>query len=243
MNNGFFLLFLILSLIAEIVGTVGGFGSSVFFVPIANMFVDFKSVLGITAVFHIASNTSKLLLFRKGFNKYLLIYIGIPAVIMVIFGGVMSKYIREEILQGAFAVFMIVLSLFFLVFKNVVVMPNKTNAIVGGSTSGFLAGVLGSGGAIRGLTMVAFNIEKEQFVATSAAIDFAVDLSRAVVYFINGYMHTEHTHYMVSLVVIGFTGTWLGKKVLKNISQEKFKTIVLLLILAIGVFMLFQLVR
>lgn len=234
--NAAFLLFLILSLLAEILGTIGGFGSSVYFVPLANLFLDFKSVLGITAIFHLSSNLSKIFLFRKGLNKYLMIYIGIPAVVMVILGGIVSKVLDERVLQYAFAIFIIVLSLFFLVFKNYVVNPDKKNAILGGSASGFLAGVLGSGGAIRGLTMVAFNVEKEQFVATSAMIDFAVDFSRTIVYYFNGYMHAEHLHYMIALIVIGFVGTWLGKLVLKRISQERFKSIVLVLLLGIGVF-------
>ena len=33
--------FLLLSLLAEIIGTIGGFGSSVFFVLIANFYFDF----------------------------------------------------------------------------------------------------------------------------------------------------------------------------------------------------------
>lgn len=232
------LLFILLSLIAEILGTIGGFGSSVFFVPLANLFLDFKSVLGITAIFHLSSNISKLLLFKKGLNKFLLLYIGVPAVIMVITGGVLSNYINEQILQIAFAIFIIVTSIFFLVFNKYVLTPNKKNAIIGGTASGFLAGVLGTGGAIRGITMVAFNIEKEQFIATSAAIDFAVDFSRTVVYFMNGYMQMQHMKYMVSLIIIGFVGTWIGKQVLKNISQEKFKGIVLYLLLGIGIFSL-----
>ncbi len=232
------LLFILLSLIAEILGTIGGFGSSVYFVPLANLFLDFKSVLGITAIFHLSSNISKLLLFKKGLNKFLLLYIGVPAVIMVITGGVLSNYINEQILQIAFAIFIIITSVFFLVFNKFVLTPNKKNAIVGGTASGFLAGVLGTGGAIRGITMVAFNIEKEQFIATSAAIDFAVDFSRTVVYFMNGYMQVQHMKYMVSLIIIGFIGTWIGKQVLMNISQEKFKGIVLYLLLGIGIFSL-----
>jgi len=58
------LLFLALALLAEILGTLGGFGSSVFFVPIANLFFDFESVLDITALFHLSGNLSKLGLFR-----------------------------------------------------------------------------------------------------------------------------------------------------------------------------------
>jgi uncharacterized membrane protein YfcA len=62
-------LFLLLALLAEIIGTVGGFGSSVFFVPVANFYFDFQTVLGITALFHVASNLSKIAMFRKELTK------------------------------------------------------------------------------------------------------------------------------------------------------------------------------
>jgi len=233
-----FLLFLLLSLLAEVLGTVGGFGSSVFFVPFANIFIDFKSVLGVTAVFHLSSNISKLLLFKDGLDKRLLTYIGIPAVVFVIIGGILSKYIDETVLKLSFAIFIIVTSLFFLLFRSFVIRATNRNAIAGGTVSGFLAGVLGTGGAVRGLTMVAFNIEKSVFVATSAAIDFAVDFSRTVVYFFNGYIHAEHAKYMVGLLVIGFVGSWIGKQLLQRISQQWFKTIVLMLLLAVGLYSL-----
>ncbi|MDG2450373.1 MAG: sulfite exporter TauE/SafE family protein, partial [Saprospiraceae bacterium] len=70
--------FLILTFVAEVLGTIGGFGSSVFFVPIANIYFDFHSVLGLTAIFHVASNLSKITLFRQGVNKSLIFYIGLP---------------------------------------------------------------------------------------------------------------------------------------------------------------------
>ena len=57
--------FILLAFIAEILGTVGGFGSSLFFVPIASYFLDFHSVLGITALFHVSSNLAKIALDRK----------------------------------------------------------------------------------------------------------------------------------------------------------------------------------
>ena len=88
-------LFLLLALLAEIIGTVGGFGSSVFFVPVANFYFDFQTVLGITALFHVASNLSKIAMFKKGIDKKLIIYLGIPAVIFVIVGGVIAKYLNE----------------------------------------------------------------------------------------------------------------------------------------------------
>ena len=51
-------LFYFLALIAEILGTLSGFGSSILFVPLASYFFDVKEVLGITAMFHVFSNLS-----------------------------------------------------------------------------------------------------------------------------------------------------------------------------------------
>ncbi|MBY0433276.1 MAG: hypothetical protein K2U26_04110, partial [Cyclobacteriaceae bacterium] len=69
-------LFILLALLAEILGTVGGFGSSLFFIPIASYFLDFHSVLGITALFHVTSNISKIFLFKKGVDKRLIVQLG-----------------------------------------------------------------------------------------------------------------------------------------------------------------------
>ena len=123
----------------------------------------------------------------------------------------------------------------FLVKSKLVVPPNKRNSIIGGSLSGFSAGLLGTGGAIRGLTMAAFNLEKSAFIATSALIDFMIDASRAVVYYKNGFIHQHDMIYVPFLFVIGFVGTFIGKKIVAYIPQEKFRKLSLLLILLIGV--------
>ena len=91
--------FLLLSLIAEIFGTIGGFGSSVFFVPIANFYFDFESVLGLTAIYHLSSNLSKIVLFKKGLDKKLLIHIGVPSVLFVVLGGLLTKVFNSVYLE------------------------------------------------------------------------------------------------------------------------------------------------
>ena len=132
------------------------------------------------------------------------------------------------------------MSLFFLINEKFVIRQGKSQAFIGGALSGFVAGVLGTGGAIRGLTMAAFNLEKSVFVATSAVIDFGVDFSRTFVYYFNGYIKTEHLIYVPFLVAIAILGSWLGKLILKRIPQQKFKRLALLLILGIGIVTLIQ---
>tara|TARA_R110002072_G_scaffold291622_1_gene459845 strand:- start:1636 stop:2385 length:750 start_codon:yes stop_codon:yes gene_type:complete len=235
-------IFLILVLVAEILGTIGGFGSSVFFVPLGNFYFNFHSVLGMTAIFHVTSNLSKIMLFKKGLDKKLLLNIGIPSVAFVIIGGLLSKILAGGILEILLAIFLIGLSLLFLIKQNLIISPTKRNAINGGILSGFSAGLLGTGGAIRGLTMAAFNLEKSVFIATSAFIDFFIDLTRTIVYFQNGYIKKEILIYLPFLVVIGFLGTYIGKWILNFIPQARFKRISLILILLVGCFSLSKVV-
>ena len=129
------LVFFFLALLAEIAGTVGGFGSSMFFVPIAGYFFDFHSVLGITAIFHLSSNLSKIYFFRKGFDKKLLIKLGIPAVIMVLIGARLSNYIDPIYLEISLSFFLIIMSLIFLIKPNLSLKPTDANAIGGGILS------------------------------------------------------------------------------------------------------------
>lgn len=227
-------LFLFLALIAEVIGTIGGFGSSVFFVPIGNFYFDFESVLGLTAIFHLSSNISKIFLFRKGLDRQLLLHIGVPSIIFVIIGGLLAKVFQGYILEIILGTFLIVLSLVFLIKRNLVIAPTKANALVGGGLSGFSAGLLGTGGAIRGLTMAAFNLEKSVFIATSAFIDFMIDFTRTIVYYENGFIHSHDLIYVPFLFVIGVIGTFIGKKILQYIPQAKFKQLSLVFILIIG---------
>jgi uncharacterized membrane protein YfcA len=229
------LLFVLLALIAEVLGTIGGFGSSIFFVPIAGMFLDFHSVLGITALFHVSSNITKISLFRKGFDKQLIIYLGIPAVICVIIGAYFSKYLISDGLEVGLAIFLILLSLTLLIYKHLSIKPTRKNSIIGGILSGGLAGIFGTGGAIRGMTLTAFKLSPAIFIATSAVIDLGVDASRAVVYWFNGYVHQHDLYLLPFLIVASIIGTYLGKYLLTKISEVKFRYIVLSLVLVTGV--------
>lgn len=240
MLQGINFVFLLLALLAEIIGTIGGFGSSVFFVPLGNFYFDFYSVLGLTAIFHLSSNLSKIFLFKKGLDKKLLLSIGLPAVLFVIVGGLLSKAFNTLYLEIFLGIFLISLSLLFLIKKEIIIKPDNKNAILGGTLSGFSAGLLGTGGAIRGLTMAAFNLEKSVFIATSAVIDFMIDFSRTFVYYNNGYIKAEHLKYVPFLFAIGLGGTFIGKKILVHIPQSKFRRLSLFLILLIGIITLVQ---
>ena len=115
--------------------------------------------------------------------------------------------------------------------------------MLGGALSGGMAGLVGTGGAVRGMTLAAFDLRKEAFVATSAAIDLAIDLSRAGVYARNGYIHGHDLAWVPLLAVVAIAGTWLGKRILQRMPQALFRRIALLMVLGIGLLTLYQALR
>lgn len=225
-------LFFLLALLAEIIGTVSGFGSSILFVPLASLFFDFTTVLGITAVFHVFSNLAKIYLFREGLDKKIAFRLGLPAVLFVIIGAILTRYISRESGELIMNIVLLLLALVLIFFSSIKINPSNKNLVIGGIASGFLAGLIGTGGAVRGLTLMAFNLEKSIYIATSAFIDFGVDSSRAIVYIYNGFFTYAEVRLIPFLIIISIIGSWVGKLLLGHVPQVYFKYIVLIVIIA-----------
>lgn len=215
-------------------GTIGGFGSSVFFVSLGQFFYGFQTVLALTGILHVFSNTTKIYLFRKSIDWKLVLWIGVSSIICAIGGAFLTKVVSFTYAKVLLGIFLVVLSILLFVKPKARIDPTLTNSISGGALAGFLAGFIGTGGAIRGIVLAAFSLEKNLFVGTSAAIDFGVDFSRMIIYLDNGFLDTEYLWAIPSLFVGAVLGSYLGKKILDKISQETFRTIILGLILMIG---------
>ena len=230
----FVLLFFFLALFSEVAGTVAGFGSSVFFVPLAGLFFDFHEVLALTSILHVFSNAAKLVFFGRHIAWRLLVILGIPSIALVILGAYLSTRLEFRFTELILGLFLVAFSLFFFFKPKVKLSQNAFNAAASGGLAGFLAGLIGTGGAIRGLALAAFNLEKHCFVATSAAIDSGVDFSRMIVYLRHNYLTPAFYWYVPGLFLIAFAGSYGGRIVLNRINQETFRKVVLLLIFLIG---------
>ena len=236
-------LFLFLAFISEVLGTISGFGSSILFVPFASLFFDFKTVLGITAVFHIFSNLSKIFLFQKGIQWNIVQKLGIPAIAFVILGAIITSLVSTHIIELAMNIILIFIALY-LIFNFSKVLPQTDkNLYISGAASGFLAGLIGTGGAIRGITLSAFQLPKEMFIATSGIIDLGVDSGRAIVYIANGYFGTKHFILIPFLILIAFFGSYTGKLILKKTPELAFRYIVLAVIIATAAFQIIKFLR
>lgn len=233
-------IFFVLTIIAEILGTLGGFGSSLFFVPLSQFFFDFQTVLALTGILHVFSNTSKIVLFRKTIDWKVTLWLGGSSILLAIAGALLTRMVSFQYAGLALGIFLMGFSAVLFYRPQFKISPSIKNSILSGSAAGFLAGFIGTGGAIRGLALASINLEKNFFVGTSAIIDFGVDLSRTIIYLDGNYLQSREFLYIPLLLVAAMAGSYLGKLLLNKIDQERFRSITLGLIFLTGITLVIQ---
>jgi uncharacterized membrane protein YfcA len=117
----------------------------------------------------------------------------------------------------------------------------RFNAILGGSCSGLLAGLIGLGGAIRSAFLIAFQLPKEVYVGTSAMVAFVIDLTRIPTYLVTRIVQDTSSYVLLPfLVVSAYLGVRTGKELLGRIEQETFRKVVFIALILVGISLLIR---
>ena len=96
--------------------------------------------------------------------------------------------------------------------------------------------MFGIGGAIRSMFLTAFDLPKAVYIATAGAIGILVDSTRIVTYFIGGTTLPAKLWYgLLVFIPTSFIGANVAKGIVEKIPQEKFRTVVAVFLLAIGI--------
>jgi uncharacterized membrane protein YfcA len=229
------ILFFISGLIAEIIGTMAGFGSSTIFLPLALLFVDFKTAIILVSIFHLFGNLSRIIFFREGFDRRVILQFGVPSVLLSLLGAFLIGVLPHPVLKLILGIFLITTSASFLIKPGLKLPANTGTFIAGGSTTGFITALVGTGGALRATLLQGFNIEKVKYIATAATIALATDVTRIPVYISQGFLTQQYYLYLPILFVIALAGSFIGRKIVKKIDQEKFRKMVLVAIILVSI--------
>lgn len=223
------------ALFAEIIGTMAGFGSSTILLPIALLFFDFKTALVLVAFMHLFGNLGRSAFFRKGIHWRVLLYFGSASVIATSIGALLVTHINQAALKGLLGVFLIIYGTVALTKFRLTLASSKRNMFIGGSVSGFFAGLIGTGGALRGAFLTAFTLPKAQYIGTAAAIAFLVDITRIPVYLSSDLLAASHYWTLPVLFMLAIIGSFIGKKLVTKIPKQVFTKVVLACIMLAGV--------
>ena len=229
-------LFLLGAFVAEVIGTMAGFGAATVLTPIALLFMDAKTAIAVVACFHLFGNTSRLYFFWRSIRWATWLQFGLTGICFSFLGAEMTMRLPSSALVLLFGLFLLGYVAVSVLAPSRMEWPARPSLLVGGGVaSGFIAGLLGTGGAIRSACLLAFRLPKEVYLGTSAAIALAVDSTRVPVYLTGGFLPAAMAPVLASLVAVAFTGAWTGQRLVRRISPALFRRIVLALLALMGV--------
>ena len=130
---------LISALIAEIAGTISGFGSSSILLPITHQLLDYKNAIILVAIYHIFGNTSRLALTYRHWDKRIFFLFGIPSVIATVIGASLIDSIDGNILKVILAIVLVLFAVYSLWRPDFQVQATPLIGRIGGALSGFTA--------------------------------------------------------------------------------------------------------
>lgn len=225
------ILLIIIGFFSEVVGTIAGFGSSTIFLPLASYLVDFKAALVLVAIFHLFGNIGRITFFRHGLDRKVLLVFGLPSFALSLLGATLVGDLSQTFLKLLLGIFLISLSAVFLVRPKLAFPASTKSLVLGGGISGFIVGLIGTGGALRASFLTGLKIEKERYIATAAVIALGTDATRIPFYIADGFL-TEQYYYLVPILfAIAIGGSYVGRKIVGRIDQAKFRKMVLIAVI------------
>jgi uncharacterized membrane protein YfcA len=229
-------LILAIVIIASGVGTMTGFGTSTIMVPIMLLFYPLTQTLFFVGIIHFFGNVWKLLLFRRGLRWRLILSFGIPGIAATFLGASLVFNVSQTVLSRILGCFLVPYVIYLFVKSSFMVRPSLLYGACGGALSGFLAGVFGIGGAVRGLFLTAFNLPKVVYITTAGAIAIFIDTTRLATYFAEGArLPTLLLYGLPVFIAASFLGAAIAKRIVDKIPQQYFRKIVAVFLLLMAI--------
>src|SRR3989344_947199 len=154
------ILITLLTIVASAIGTITGFGTSTIMIPILALFLSPVETIFLVSIIHWFGNVWKITLFRSGINWQLIGLFGLTGLVTSYFGAAVTLNIDNAALLRALGVFLAAYAAFLLFQSKIKVPASSGMALLGGSLSGFFAGMFGIGGAIRSAFLTIFDLPK-----------------------------------------------------------------------------------
>lgn len=221
-----------MTLIASTVGTITGFGTSTIMVPVLLFFMPVHEAILLAAIVHWFQNIWRLILFKQGFQAKIILDFAIAGAIAAYLGAKVTLVLPSDLVVKVIAFFLIAYVVFLWFNPHFKFIYKRYLAVLGGASSGFIAGMFGVGGALRAAMLSAFELPKMTFLHSSAAIALIVDSSRLLTYFGGGINLEKHIFQsLLAFIALAYLGTYIGKEIVNKISQEKFRMIICIFLL------------
>jgi uncharacterized protein len=232
---GFSVLVLVAAIAAGSIASVAGFGIGSVLTPLLAVRLDMHTAVAAVSIPHLAGTALRFWLLRQHVNRRVLATFGLASGA----GGLAGALLQSQASSGALKIVLAALLMFAALSEPTGLLRRirlgRAAASAAGALSGLFGGLVGNQGGIRSAALLAFDVDKQSFVATATAIALIVDGVRMPVYAVTAGRDLADAWPLIAIATAGvLVGTVAGGRLLRRIPERAFRLIVAVLLLALA---------
>ena len=224
---------------AGAIASVLGFGIGSVLTPVLSAEVGTRLAVAAVSIPHVIGTALRFWMLRGRVDRRTFVWFGVPSAA----GGLAGALLHADASNRALSVTLGGLLLFAGVSEFTGLMRRvrlgRRGAGVAGALSGTFGGLVGNQGGIRSAALLAFDLERDAFVATATATGLIVDAARMPVYLIVEHHGLRTVAGLILLATTGVAaGTLAGRRLLAGIPELVYRRLVAALLLILGAWMM-----
>lgn len=227
--------------VAGAIASVAGFGIGSILTPVLSLETGTRLAVAAISIPHLGGTLVRFWILRRRVDRNVLLHFGVLSAAGGLSGALLHAASSNPVLTLVFALLLIFAGVGGITGLAQKMRFGRRLAWIAGAVSGMLGGLVGNQGGIRSAALLGFGLERDAFVATGTAIGLIVDAARIPVYLATAGDQLLPVRGWIALAAAGvLAGTLSGARVLREIPEQRFRRVVAIVILALGMFMLFR---
>jgi uncharacterized membrane protein YfcA len=225
--------------VAGAIASVTGFGIGSLLTPLLATRVELRLAVAAITIPHLIGSAQRCWLLRRSIDRRVLLGFGVASAAGGLTGALLSTRLSSDALTAAFGLIVAAAGVAELTGWVRRRRWGPKAGWVAGAVSGAFGGLVGNQGGIRTAAMLGFDVPKESFVATSAVIALFVDGARLPVYLAT--QGPEMAALWPELLVVTLAvvaGTFAGTRLLTRLPEDRFRKILGILLVVLGLYMM-----
>jgi uncharacterized membrane protein YfcA len=229
------------ALLAGTIASVAGFGIGSVLTPLLALRADAKLAVAAVSIPHVVGTAVRFWLLRGHVDRRIFLWFGVTSAAGGLTGALLHAYASSRAVAVVFGCLLLFVGMSEMTGLMRRVRLGRRAAWVAGALSGVFGGLVGNQGGIRSASLLAFDADKQTFVATATAVGLVVDGARMPVYLATEWDGIQDLWPLVAIATVGVVaGTLAGARVLRRVPEPVFRRVVSLLLLSLGVWMILR---
>jgi uncharacterized membrane protein YfcA len=220
------------------IAAVTGFGIGSLLTPLFNVRYDMPLAVALVSIPHFVATALRLWIMRHDVNRRVLVSFGLMSAAGGLTGALLQRVVSGRSLTILLAVLLTFAGIAGLTGLAGRLRLGRTSGWIAGILSGALGGLVGNQGGIRSAALLGYDLSPAAFVATATAAGVIVDAARMPVYIVAERSRLFQETQVIAIAVASVVaGTLIGQRLLRGLPESRFRKVVALLVLLLGLYM------